>query len=429
MLHLGYFWKEHKLLLFVFIFLVIIFSVWGILHATLSYCRENVPGRSGFGRSPVLDQAAVDQSYTLIAPFAIKHFFEDPGMVYLVDLYGKPVHTWKTKYQTMYAALKKNGHLMVAMIRPADLLKDPGGGGTGVLQELDWHGAVLWEYKNDLLHHDFEILPSGNIATLMWEKTSEDKKKRIIGGKENSKGPDMWEDAIVEIDRSGKEIWRWTLSEHLELGKYPLDPVVPRSDWSHGNSVRYYETNPISNKPIYLISLRHLSRVLMIDRESGKIIWESPEKMLAYQHDATLLPSGNILAFDNGTYRAEQPTFPWSRVAEIDPHTNRIVWELNGGGTPLEKVRMDASIMSGTQRLKNGNTFITLNAVTGHLVEVDANKRLIWEMINPYLSAQSGPFGNNSIFKANRYSPDEIDWPEKIAPPLPQLPELCRGII
>jgi hypothetical protein len=382
--------------------------------------------KNEFGHSPVMEKSKVDQSYVLFSPLAMGQFLTHPGRVYLTDLYGKPVHVWETKYQTMFSTLRKNGNLVVELIKPADLIGNPGGGGTGIIQELDWNGNVLWEYENSMLHHDFEALPGGGVAVLVWEKISADKAQMIKGGKEDLKEEDYWGDAILEIDRNSKEIWRWSAAQNLDPRKYVLGPLTPKNEWTHGNSIRYYETNPFSSKPIYLLSFRHLNRVFMIERETGKIVWESREKMLSYQHDATLLDNGNILVFDNGLFRDQDRPLLWSRVVEIDPRTDTIVWEFNGGKTGPEKAKFSPSIMSGAQRLGNGNTFI-IDAVRGHFFEADMNGHIVWDFINPFLSTKSGPFDNNTVFKARRYSPQEIDWPEEMAPPLPRA-YLCARL-
>ena len=43
------------------------------------------------------------------------------------------------------------------------------------------------------------------------------------------------------------------------------------------------------------------------------------------QHAPTPLENGNILIFDNGVHRLDDP-LPFSRVIEVNPATNEIVW-------------------------------------------------------------------------------------------------------
>ncbi|MFA9262382.1 MAG: arylsulfotransferase family protein [Undibacterium sp.] len=382
----------------------------------LKYCQERLPARTSFGKSAVVDAEKTDQSYVLFSPFAQNQNLSDPGRVYLTDLFGHPVHTWDTKYQALYSTLKKNGHLLVALIEPADLLANPGGGGTGLIQELDWESNVVWQYENKGLHHDFDVLPNGNVVALLWDQLFDDRASRIRGGKKSSHDPQVWGDAIVEIDTQGKEVWRWSTAFELDPEKYPIGPLTPRSEWTHGNSVRYYPTNPFTRKPAYLVSFRHINRVMLIERESRRVLWESKEGTLSFQHDPTLLENGNILVFDNGMFRDQERPFLWSRVVEIDPRTDKIAWQFTGGSTGPEQARLSPSIMGGAQRLQNGNTFI-VNSVQGMMLEVTPEKKIVWEMLNPYAAPTTGPWLNNALFKARRYQPLEVEWPEKLPSP------------
>jgi len=138
-----------------------------------------------------------------------------------------------------------------------------------------------------------------------------------------------------------------------------------------------------------------------------------------------MLENGNILVFDNGLNRNPKPRpVQGSRVLEIDPRSNELIWEFNGGDKGTEKARFKSDIISGAQRLSNGNTLI-INGLQGHLFEVNPAKKILWDMINPYAVYTTGPWPNNIIFKARRYGADEINWPEKLPVPLPKVSLFC----
>jgi outer membrane protein assembly factor BamB len=282
----------------------------------------------------------------------------------------------------------------------------PGGGKTGLLQEQDVKGNILWEFKDEMLHHDFDVdLNTDTVYALKFTMLSKEFSNKIIGGKP-SLDEASWSDTIIQIDHSGKIIWSWNLGDHLDPRDYVLDSITPRKEWSHSNSIKFYTTNPINHKPSLLLSSRHLNTVFLIDRETGKILWSSPKGTFSYQHDATLTKDGTVLVFDNGLTREQERPFLWSRLVEINPLTNKIVWQFRGGSTGPEMGAFAASIMSGAQRLPNGNT-LGIDALSGHIFEVTKDGVVVFSFINPYQALDStGPFGNNVIFKARKISND-----------------------
>ena len=86
----------------------------------------------------------------------------------------------------------------------------------------------------------------------------------------------------------------------------------------------------------------------VIDPAQEAVVWALSGLWLG-QHQPTLLPDGNLLVFDNKGHDGR------SKVVEIDPTTQRVVWEFaDGPDTPFY------SATCGTgQRLANGNTLIT----------------------------------------------------------------------
>jgi hypothetical protein len=79
-----------------------------------------------------------------------------------------------------------------------------------------------------------------------------------------------------------------------------------------------------------------------------------------------------VLIFDNGMLRG------WSRVVEVDPETDRIVWEYPGEkGAPFY-----TRGRGGSQRLPNGNTLIA-ESNEGRAFEVTRSGEIVWEFRNP----------------------------------------------
>ncbi|MFH0929864.1 MAG: arylsulfotransferase family protein [Candidatus Moraniibacteriota bacterium] len=398
--------------------ILIIFIIFYV--AALLRYKKACPAKSSSGDSVLLNEKKVDRSFVLLSPYIASDQFDKRGVVYLLDLFGKIVHKWETDHQIFSAFLKKNGNILVSNVIANNLDNYPGGGKSGCISELDWDGNVIWEYYNELIHHDFEIMSNGNIATLMYERTPRDFAKKVKGGIPDSEcDGSMWSDSIIEIDQSREIVWKWCGHEHLNAEECELNELTPRSELMHSNSIRYLEKDPIDGEQAFLISMRHLNTVAIVKKRNGKIIWNSPKGMFSYQHDATLLPNGNILVFDNGLFRPQKRPFLYSRILEVNPIDNKIVWWFSGGKTGSEKSKFASSILGSTQRLENGNTLI-VDGLRGYLFEVTPEKEIIWDFINPCNTYSTGAWPNNIIFRARRYRKEKIAWPKRLPDPLPR---------
>ncbi|OGG55296.1 hypothetical protein A3D62_01585 [Candidatus Kaiserbacteria bacterium RIFCSPHIGHO2_02_FULL_49_11] len=387
-------------------------------------------GRSKMGTLPVLDREKVDESYLLISPFNTGDYKELGGSIYLTDLYGVLLHKWKTKYQSSIAHLMKDRTVYVSQVLPNsnDTAHFPGGGRTGVIEKLNWEGKVLWEYRNPGIHHDFEVLPNGNLILVRWEEVTGALKKEVVSQVAGKDEHDpFWSDVIFEITPDGSVVWEWHAKDHLDPSIDSFGPFPYRVEWTHANAIRYLQKNPITGREAFLMSMRNTGRILIVEKESGKILWRSPEGMFLGQHDPTMLENGNVLAFDNALHRrpTSRSEVVSSRVIEIDPRTNNVAGMLEGGRTSSEKARLYSSIMCGAQRLKNGNTHITISS-PGHLFEVTPEKELVWDCINPHVTHGVDLWPNNSIFTSWRYHKDDIDWPPNFPSPLPATPAYAQ---
>jgi hypothetical protein len=141
-----------------------------------------------------------------------------------------------------------------------------------------------------------------------------------------------------------------------------------------------FGTHPLYDPDHVIISLRHQDLLAIVDWEERAIVWAWGQEDISGPHDATLLANGNILAFDNGLDRA------WSRVIEVDPRTNEIVWQY---GSEHEDVFYSRS-RGGSQRLTNGNTLITVSG-DGRVIEVSPEGDVVWAYQNDVLTEEREP--------------------------------------
>jgi len=193
-------------------------------------------------------------------------------------------------------------------------------------------------------------------------------------------------------------------------------PLCPRAEWTHANTCNVTLDGNI------LTSFLTLNTIAIIDKKSGDIRWRWGPGELAHQHNPSMLDSGNILVFDNGSHRPASPLVPggmvsFSRVLEIEPKSNRIVWEYADDS----RLHFFSSFIAGCQRLPNGNTLIC-EGTTGRFFEVTVNKELVWEFVNPIYSIDPIIHRNNAVFQVHRYGTDYPGLQGKN--PHPELVEL-----
>jgi hypothetical protein len=102
----------------------------------------------------------------------------------------------------------------------------------------------------------------------------------------------------------------------------------------------------------------------------------------------------------------------YSRVIEFDPITLEIIWEykdpVQEGDVNLDgEVKGDerlfySNLISGAQRLKNGNTLIT-EGHGGRVFEVTYEGEIVWEYISPYEDGRAPRATDpNSVYRAYR---------------------------
>lgn len=156
------------------------------------------------------------QGYTLIAPMNGK-------TTYLIDMGGRVVRHWASQYTAgQDAYLLENGHLLRAGSLDSKERLFGGAGQGGRVQEFDWDGKLVWDFKfhddKRVAHHDIRGLPNGNVLLIVWEiKTAAE---AIAAGRkpESVRGPWL-ADSLVEIKPTGKTtgevVWEWHIWDHL----------------------------------------------------------------------------------------------------------------------------------------------------------------------------------------------------------------------
>ena len=286
----------------------------------------------------------------------------EPGPILLIDMNGNVIHKWNLA--TERAVLLPNGHIVIMQ-------------GSNFIG-YDWDGRLVWQYEvpigpheenhyptPGIIHHDLERLPNGNTIFPYHEEVPEKYKRVIKNPKRRS--VKLIGDCICEVNKEGKIVWEWHEYKHLDLNDYSkLDGL---DDWTHTNSVQVLPENHWYNeghsefKPgNVMMSIRHLNSVIIIDRETKKIVWKYKGNYMggmAHQHEARMIKegmpgAGNVLIFDSGVGAPKSSGhYGITVVFELNPGAKKIVWKYEDGTDFF-------SVIQGTEeRLPNGNTFIS----------------------------------------------------------------------
>ncbi len=321
-----------------------------------------------------------------------------PG-VNMIDMEGNVLHEWYTAEATVCGLwpdaqnseidfdlwrrvyLYENGDLLV-VIRCGGVIK------------VDRESNLLWASEYIDAHHDLDVDDDGNIYVI----------GRDVHINERY-NPDEYiaEDYLYILDSQGNTIDRISLLDLV--AESPFSPTLRRSairqflkkpssadltlmtagnlilrgDVLHCNTVAYIREGQLPDdydgplrEGTVLLSMRVNDLVCAVDLESRSIYWAESD-LWHMQHEPVVLPSGNMLIFDNrGTDEA-------STVLEFDPKTNEVKWFYRGD----EDNPFYSAGIGSCQRLPNGNTLIT-ESFFGRAFEVTPEKEIVWEYYTPH---------------------------------------------
>jgi len=328
----------------------------------------------------------------------------------LINMDGKVVKRWQfDDFRPGFGRLLPSGNLMITGT-DAELLKEAKaadeatllanlplrlrklGGGFAKLREYDFEGNLLWSYDNPAIHHDFYVKENGNILLPEWVPLPEELAKEVGGGmrEKGKKDPPMLGDDIIEINRAGNVVARHHTWNYFHPRRDPIQPLENRGEWTHVNALDLTGDGKI------VISCCTTSRVAIIDPETEKLVWKLSGPEISMQHHVTCLENGNIQIFDNGVNKPG--VMPFSRVIEVDPKTSKVVWQYKAN--PPQQ--FFSGHISSAQRLEMGNVLIC-EGTSGRLFEVTRNNEVVWEWISPFVHGSDDGALSVSIYRAYRY--------------------------
>jgi len=314
------------------------------------------------------------------------------GKAFLMDMEGQVVHQWiykpqeesASKHGVMadHAIMLENGELIV-LRKWEELLR------------LNWDSEVIWRREMEA-HHDVGRAPDGSLYVPV-------RKFR------NFRGMDVRFADLVHLTADGEEIDRWSTYDYLAQIKFVLDtrPFLDtvldnalanlsgeneqseqvkekimryyRYDYFHLNNVTVLPPTALGKRDLrfregnLLVCFRNVDQIAVLEKDTYRVLWAWGVPQLKGPHHPTLLENGHILIFDNG-----YPPRAYSRVVELEPITETIVWEYKAD--PPEDFYSYSR--GSAQRLPNGNTLIC-ESDKGRVFEVTMDGEIVWEWLNP----------------------------------------------
>lgn len=307
----------------------------------------------------------------------------DLGFAELIDEHGTAVHVWKVDETQTWAnvTLLDDGDLLVVGADGRETTDSPLPDEARFLMRLSWDGEVRWK-RSLTAHHDATPAPNGAIVTLTFER-------RTLPGMQPA--VDLRDDNITLLTDDGGVRGSLSMLDAIRdnPGLFPLGraPIVNMggelyADMFHCNSVQWQPHSALRGlHAIYgpdavLVCFRHQDRIAVFDWSKRDLLWAWGQDELSGPHDAQYLENGNILVFDNGIREQR------SRVLEIDPLEERIVWRYEPAGA----LRFFTLTKGSCQRLPNGNTLIA-NSDSGEAFEVTPQGRRVWRFLCPHRDA------------------------------------------
>ena len=305
--------------------------------------------------------------------------------VLLADIEGEVLHEWTFDFANVPTPddYEAPGVFGARCFRRARLLED---GELLALYErmalikLDRDSNLMWSLVG-FYHHDLDVDAEGTIHVLTHEIGVV---PRIHPTRKT------FEDFVVRVSPDGEILGQFSLLQALEKSPYAslLEKADPaREDVFHTNTIEVLDgslrhVSPLFREGNLLVSLWGLDTIAIVDPKRERVVW-ALLGMWHRQHEPILLESGNMLVFDNMGHRDGEST--WSKVVEIDPFTQEIVWSYEGS----EANDFYSELCGSSSRLSNGNTLIT-ESLSGRAFEVTPDGDEVWRWASPYRAGPNG---------------------------------------
>lgn len=300
----------------------------------------------------------------------------DTHTVRLMNDSGTVLHTWPTPYSRafdskppldIYEDTAIRIHRRVTATPDGGLIVTYSGAG---MAKINRDGSVAWS-KLNWAHHETAVDFRGRIYALPRKPRAF--KRRHRHGTRTYEMANM-DERVAVYSPDGEKIASLSIYDAIKRSRfYGLNRLVSwsQTDMYHTNDIDLIGENapPIFEGGDVLLSLHDINAVVSVDLETEKVTG-AVTGLFDKHHDPDILPSGNLLVFDNSYMTGE------SRVTEIDTTRQSIEWTYRSPD-------FYTACCGYSERLDNGNTFI-VETYDGRAFEVTPDGTIVWEWINPH---------------------------------------------
>ncbi|MCB1882611.1 MAG: hypothetical protein KDG89_01240 [Geminicoccaceae bacterium] len=331
-----------------------------------------------------LDRARTAPGLTLVTMKT-----KDSFLARLIELDGTVRHEWRKRFEEVWP---EGAPQIISMGNPemvrwhgvhlypnGDLLLNFEGGHFpygGGLARLDKDSNVVWKV-NENTHHDVFVADDGTI----WVPAMTYRDGPMPGLPRNKTW--YYEDTVLHVSPEGEVLEKISVLEALKGLPGLLPDRIESSDFTHLNNVETVPAAFAAKVPGFeagdiLVSLRDLSALVLIDKDTHLAKW-SMKGRFVLQHDPDLMPNGHILLYDNRGLRLACKA---TRILEIDPTTEKVVWSY-GGCPATREDGFYSDVWGDVQLLANGNVLFD-EPMGGRVFEVtrEAKPQVVWEWRN-----------------------------------------------
>ncbi|WP_170377111.1 arylsulfotransferase family protein [Ruegeria atlantica] len=361
-------------------------------------------------------------------------YFEGENQARLVKRDGSVIRKWTLDYFQHYPDVQDRpcAHLT------APLLTDVHGALLTPKGELvfnyEYCGTVKLDQCSNLLwrldektHHSMVASETGGYLTLgrnVWNAA--EVVDRFPPFSTPATNDLIWEDVVLRLDDNGQVLERVSIPGMImDSGLTALltanneeitSAKVVRNELLHSNKIdelpsELAEQFPIFNAGDWVISMRGLNLVIVVDPASRVVKWHQTGPWIR-QHDPEFRPDGKISIFNNNAYLTSYDKHKKTRLAAprdtniviIDPVTRET--EVVFGNKPGQEM---LSVIRGQHEvLEDGGLLIT-EFDAGRVLEVDGAGNVTWEYINKYDAEFVGEITNAKLYPLSYF---ETDWKE-----------------